>query len=73
MRKELNLPSVHSRITQVNTTLGIRVLQLLPKTTDRLCFEINYSLCHARSRDSNLKQANLEWKAKTAQNAQLCE
>jgi len=70
MRKELDLPSVHSRITQVNTILGIRLLQIQskPQISLALSNEINCRVRHVRRpRYSNLIKSNLEWKAKTAQ------
>lgn len=68
MRKELDLPSIHSRVIQVNTILGIRLLQILPRPqiSNILSNEINYRVRHTRPRYSNLIHSNLEWKTKTA-------
>ena len=69
MRKELDLPSIHSRVTQINTILGIRLLQLLPRPqiSYALTNEINSRVRRARPRYSNLLHSNLEWRVRTAQ------
>lgn len=61
MGKELDLPLIHRRVTQVNTTPGIIHLQFLPGRIFTVLCEIN----HRVTRYSSLIQSNLEWKAKT--------
>lgn len=66
MRKEQDLSSGHSRVTQIHVLLSIRLLQLLPRPgiCTVLSNEINCRVRHARSQYSILIQSNLEWKAK---------
>ena len=68
MRRELDLQSIHSRITQINTILGIRLLQLLPKPqiTHALSNEITFKTRRVRPRYSYFSYSNLEWRVKTA-------
>lgn len=68
INKELYLPTNHSRVTQFNTVLGIRILQLLlrPQTSQVLANNISYRVRSARPRYPNLMFSNFEWKAKTA-------
>ena len=69
MRKELDIPSIHNRIMQINTLLGAKLTQLLPKPdiSQTLLTEIGNNVRANRPRQAGSPRTSAGWVARTAE------
>ena len=69
MRKELDIPSIHSRITQINTLLGVKLTQLLskPNISQSLLTELGSNVRANRPRQARPSYTKVGWVARTAE------
>ena len=69
MRKELDIPSIHSRIMQINTLLGVKLTQLSlkPNISQSLLTEIGSNVRANRPRQAKPSYTRVGWVAQTAE------